>query len=183
MSYYLRLGKKKLPNYCEICRKKGKLLIHHKNKNRKDNRIENLQRVCYSCHNSILHKDTKYTPFVKGRKVSEKTKTKQRHGYKDKICEICNKNFKPISGKARVCEECRNPICPKCGSKVRFTSSIKLLKQRKTCKKCFLENRFHSKETKEKIRKAILGKRHSEETKQKMKISRRRYLNGIETKI
>lgn len=43
---------------CELCGSvdMGRLHIHHKNRNRKDNRIENLMCVCIDCHNNILHK-------------------------------------------------------------------------------------------------------------------------------
>src|SRR3990167_11161741 len=36
---------------CNRCSKEAKL-VHHKNKNELDNRIENLEPLCYSCHNT-----------------------------------------------------------------------------------------------------------------------------------
>jgi 5-methylcytosine-specific restriction endonuclease McrA len=35
---------------CEVCGCKVKILIHHKNRNHKDNSKENLQELCRSCH-------------------------------------------------------------------------------------------------------------------------------------
>jgi len=37
---------------CEYCNKKGEV-IHHKNKNHGDNRLENLQFLCQKCHMSL----------------------------------------------------------------------------------------------------------------------------------
>lgn len=43
--------------YCEICHKiGGKLDVHHKNENWKDNSLNNLQIVCRSCHMKIHNK-------------------------------------------------------------------------------------------------------------------------------
>jgi len=45
---------------CELCggvpRNKRNLHVHHKDGNRKNNDLENLQVVCVWCHNNILHK-------------------------------------------------------------------------------------------------------------------------------
>ena len=35
---------------CNRCSKPEDLQIHHKNRNRKDNTIENLEVICYACH-------------------------------------------------------------------------------------------------------------------------------------
>jgi len=54
--YYRRVAFENLPNVCEACGSQEKLRVHHKNKNRQDNRIENLMIVCKSCHNKIHEK-------------------------------------------------------------------------------------------------------------------------------
>jgi uncharacterized protein with FMN-binding domain len=52
--YYLRLAKENLIQKCQICgNEKVKLLVHHKDKNRKNNVLSNLMIVCRSCHNKI----------------------------------------------------------------------------------------------------------------------------------
>jgi len=47
------------PPVCEICGEVvhgRRLHIHHKDKNRKNNDLENLRVVCVSCHNNVIHK-------------------------------------------------------------------------------------------------------------------------------
>lgn len=51
---YRKYVSDKLENgVCEICNKKIKLLVHHKDTNRHNNRLENLQVICFSCHCNI----------------------------------------------------------------------------------------------------------------------------------
>ena len=51
------VNKKKI---CEICKteseENSKLHVHHKDKNRENNDLSNLQVVCVRCHNMVLHK-------------------------------------------------------------------------------------------------------------------------------
>ncbi|WP_083910437.1 HNH endonuclease [Effusibacillus pohliae] len=47
------------PPVCEECGRKTKgrkLHVHHKDKNRKNNDLSNLQVVCSYCHNNKIHK-------------------------------------------------------------------------------------------------------------------------------
>lgn len=44
----------KLPFYCECCKSTKNLLVHHKDHNRNNNNIENLQILCTSCH-AVVH--------------------------------------------------------------------------------------------------------------------------------
>jgi len=47
------------PPVCEICGEVvhgRRLHIHHKDKNRRNNDLNNLQVVCVSCHNNVIHK-------------------------------------------------------------------------------------------------------------------------------
>ena len=37
---------------CAICKTKKGLVVHHINENQEDNRPENIQTLCWSCHNS-----------------------------------------------------------------------------------------------------------------------------------
>lgn len=46
------------PKKCEICGKEDEgrgIHVHHKDKNRNNNDLDNLQVVCVKCHNNILH--------------------------------------------------------------------------------------------------------------------------------
>ena len=54
--YYRRIAFENLPHVCSIC---GywypNLEVHHKDKNRKNNVLSNLQIVCTSCHRGAIH--------------------------------------------------------------------------------------------------------------------------------
>ena len=54
--YYRRLSRDYLEKICKICGNTKNLLIHHKNRKHKDNRLENLEIVCRSCHEKIHNK-------------------------------------------------------------------------------------------------------------------------------
>jgi hypothetical protein len=44
-----------IPKWCEICGKKSLwLVVHHKDENRENNELENLQRLCRRCH-ALVH--------------------------------------------------------------------------------------------------------------------------------
>lgn len=48
------------PHVCELCGAKPKrrsLHVHHVDRNRLNNNLENLMIVCVSCHNNVLHAD------------------------------------------------------------------------------------------------------------------------------
>lgn len=49
--------RKFLKKNCEICNKEAKI-IHHLDKDRQNNKKENLQSLCYSCH-LFIHKPNK----------------------------------------------------------------------------------------------------------------------------
>lgn len=95
--------------HCSICKKdfienKGKLCIHHKNKDRSDNRLENLILCCNVCHGK-LHNPKK----VKKVKITKKWSVNRKQ-YK---CSYCGwiwfsrpnmlKNKIP-----KVCPHCHN---------------------------------------------------------------------------
>jgi 5-methylcytosine-specific restriction endonuclease McrA len=50
VAFYSRLARENLVQKCCICNSIDKLEIHHKNKDRKDNRLENIIILCKSCH-------------------------------------------------------------------------------------------------------------------------------------
>lgn len=51
--YAYRITKENLIQKCCLCEATKFLCVHHKNENRKDNRLENLMIVCKSCHAKI----------------------------------------------------------------------------------------------------------------------------------
>jgi len=54
--YYQRLAKDNFKQECSICKSTKNILVHHKNQDQKDNRLENLVVVCKSCHSLIHHR-------------------------------------------------------------------------------------------------------------------------------
>lgn len=42
-------------DYCEICGKKGRLDVHHKDHDYNNNNLDNLMVLCRSCHSKIHH--------------------------------------------------------------------------------------------------------------------------------
>lgn len=65
ISMYRRRKKKA----CERCAETRKLLVHHKNRDREDNRDENLETLCYGCH-VIEHYDERPRDTETGRFTS-----------------------------------------------------------------------------------------------------------------
>ena len=45
--------RKFLKDGCELCGSKKNLLVHHKDKDRHNNNLSNLQTLCESCHNKV----------------------------------------------------------------------------------------------------------------------------------
>lgn len=92
--YYRKLAKENLPYKCAICGKSDRLEVHHKDDNRKNNNLENLEYLCKR-HHLLKHPERyiKISKFIskfnklestgilrkdsaKGRKHSEETKRK-----------------------------------------------------------------------------------------------------------
>lgn len=70
---------------CQLCGKKGRLVVHHIDKNHLNNKKNNLQILCYKCH-SIIH--------------FKKTFTKEE--YRNKIKEYYIKHNKSILCKYKI---------------------------------------------------------------------------------
>ena len=64
---------------CSICRRKESIIIHHIDKNIKNNDMLNLKVLCQSCHVNLHNQ------------IEHKTRQDSAHSF---ICCICNKTFK-----------------------------------------------------------------------------------------
>lgn len=96
--------------YCEKCGKKEKLIVHHIDGNRNNNKIKNLMTICESCH-KIEHK------IVKNFHNAYKKMKRNKYGcfgkkikWKNIICKICRINIKTISGRKLYCNKCSYEI-------------------------------------------------------------------------
>jgi hypothetical protein len=51
------LVRSRTPQICKLCKKKDKrvLAVHHIDKNRNNNRVENLVWLCHNCHHLVHH--------------------------------------------------------------------------------------------------------------------------------
>jgi 5-methylcytosine-specific restriction endonuclease McrA len=52
---FQRLAYETYPKQCSICGSVKNLCVHHKDKDRTNNLITNLQIVCKKCHNTVVH--------------------------------------------------------------------------------------------------------------------------------
>ena len=65
-SYRSVLGRHKTPRVCQLCGTKDSrvLAVHHIDKNRKNNTIENLAYLCHNCHFLVHHYDEERRRFM-----------------------------------------------------------------------------------------------------------------------
>jgi len=89
--YYERVAFENYPKECSLCGSTKNIQVHHKNRNRRDNRLENLMIVCRDCHWKI-HKH-----FVSWSRKENKCKNcgsdKVKHNAKG-LCRNCyNQEF------------------------------------------------------------------------------------------
>lgn len=60
---------------CQICKEKGKMVVHHIDGNKTNNNIKNLGVICHFCHNSIHDNPNKRaTRFQIGHPLNKHTK-------------------------------------------------------------------------------------------------------------
>lgn len=62
--YYMRLARDYIDKICSKCGSAKNLLVHHKNYDHGDNRLENLEIVCKSCHEKTHNKAKNFTHNV-----------------------------------------------------------------------------------------------------------------------
>ena len=123
-------------------------VIHHKNMNPYDNRIENLQKMTRAEHNYLHHKDVKRRGIALDN-IQKSNATRRGEN---------NPNWgKPLS------EETKRKLS------IRFSGENNNMFGRATYGHL---GKKHSEESKEKNRQAHLGRKHSNESKKKMSISR-----------
>ena len=77
--------KKQNGNKCEICGTDENLEVHHKDRNTKNNNIENLNVFCDK-HHKFIEKEIKRLQGIK--------KDSLGTNYKENICQKCNKKYK-----------------------------------------------------------------------------------------
>lgn len=101
-------------NQCYYCENKEKLQIHHKDKNKKNNNIENLILVCIK-HHKKLHRGEKKDTLGKNYKKSICQQCKKEFNYLYRIGKFCSKkcgyNNGRIIYKCLLCK--KNKIIPK----------------------------------------------------------------------
>lgn len=90
--YYRRISLEKLKQECHRCGTHKNLCVHHKDRNRRNNNISNLQMLCKSCH-SKEHNRSKN--FGKRNKISDMRK-------------IIDKLLIKYSGNREVCDDLIN---------------------------------------------------------------------------
>lgn len=60
-SYWNEIAREKtrhILNICVYCGKTKNILVHHKDLNIKNNKLDNLEKTCCSCHRKICHKES-----------------------------------------------------------------------------------------------------------------------------
>ena len=59
--YYQKISMEAYGNSCRMCGKKA-VLTHHKDGNRSNNKLNNLERLCKRCHQVFVHNCTRNLP-------------------------------------------------------------------------------------------------------------------------
>jgi len=81
-----------LPSVCARCKKKPAVLVHHKDGNRWNSSLDNLERLCKRCH-QLEHNCAANLPS----KVQ----------FKPRICVMCANEFAPTGPRGVRCPRCR----------------------------------------------------------------------------
>ena len=65
-SYRVFMSRSKLLKQCQLCKTKDEraLAVHHIDKNRKNNKIENLAWLCHNCHFLVHHYEGERAKFM-----------------------------------------------------------------------------------------------------------------------
>ena len=91
-------------DFCERCKSDKFLMVHHKNEDRQDNLLENLETICRKCHQ-------KHHKVHRNFDEAYKTEKRNKHGrfgsnkpLKQKIiCDRCNKSIFRINPRQKRC--------------------------------------------------------------------------------
>jgi len=84
--YYRRIAFENLPKRCAICGTKKNLQVHHKDQNRKNNKLFNLMILCSKCHGKVHQLINGWSKDYDACIICHRTDRKHNaHG----ICMIC----------------------------------------------------------------------------------------------
>jgi hypothetical protein len=90
-AYYQRVASE-LPDVCARCNAPP-VLVHHKDGNRRNASIDNLERLCKRCH-QIEHQCPDNLP--------------QKVVFKSRICDTCSRSYQPTGPRGSTCLSCRS---------------------------------------------------------------------------
>ncbi len=90
--YCKRIAFENYPKECFMCKSKENIQIHHKNRNRQDNRIENLIIVCKDCHWKIHEHLVDWSRYY-GNKCLRCGRNDVKHNAKGYCFKCYNKKF------------------------------------------------------------------------------------------
>jgi hypothetical protein len=88
--YYRTLALKYYGNRCLRCGADA-VLVHHKDGNRKNSNLENLEVLCKRCH-QLDHHCAENLP--------------EKVEFKPKSCAVCNSRFQPSGPRSKYCSNC-----------------------------------------------------------------------------
>lgn len=139
-SIYHNIAFNEYPHLCNRCGSRHRLEVHHKDRNRKNSLLDNLEILCIYCHKKEHHR--------KGYKLNCASKDKHKLLGIDKkrllienICPVCNNPFHPwVKSQIYCSKKCKGQvanghseigICPTCGKE--FTIRKRGDRQSKFC--------------------------------------------------
>lgn len=90
-SYYQKIA---YAHYGRVCQRCGEpaVLVHHKDEDRGNNEVDNLEPLCKRCHQVLIHDCTKNLP--------------EKVVFKPKACAQCGRTFQPPGPRSTRCDRC-----------------------------------------------------------------------------
>lgn len=97
--YYQRIAYEAYGHACQRCGATGSLIVHHRDRNRQNGSVENLEVLCKSCHGR---------EHERGGDVRHTTHCPQGHAY---TAENTAYHTTKRGYRVRSCRECRRAVC------------------------------------------------------------------------